>query len=459
MKDKIYESSESELLSLSGLIDIYNKLGVRKILFKYLAPNDNSKNQPYLAPHISELSFMPTGSFFEEPSSSQKTNDIKRKIRYKASLNFGWLASDSRIYPALETKIIYYPQYPEVRLSGFLKGCNADISKWMNEKKFGRSEGRILFFGIHPDNRIIAWLATPESRIAREINNAPAVKISSVFSCLAEEDISTRSLLIKELQQIHAKGGISGKRMNNRKEILPYSAPNAGGYTLEAELGIAPNGYAEPDFHGWEVKQFGVKGFAQSVASKPLTLMTPQPDGGVYVENGILFFLKKYGYSSLKKFDRYDFNGCHYFNKSSKKTNLILCLNKFDIANGKITESDGSLLLKDENDNVVASWSFHKLLEHWKKKHNKAVYVPSVKEKVGSALTYKYGNLISLYSGTSFEKLLRAISLGYIYLDPACRVNNISTKPDVKHRWQFRIKHKHLHYLYNDEEMIDILLN
>ncbi|MEO0062747.1 MAG: hypothetical protein RLZZ08_1307, partial [Pseudomonadota bacterium] len=34
-------------------------------------------------------------------------------------------------------------------------------------------------------------------------------------------------------------------------------------YTLEAELGITPNGIAEPDFQGWEVKQYGVRDFVR----------------------------------------------------------------------------------------------------------------------------------------------------------------------------------------------------
>jgi hypothetical protein len=44
---------------------------------------------------------------------------------------------------------------------------------------------------------------------------------------------------------------------------MACEAPNCGGYTLEAELGITPNGYSEPDFLGWEVKQFGVANFAR----------------------------------------------------------------------------------------------------------------------------------------------------------------------------------------------------
>ncbi len=34
--------------------------------------------------------------------------------------------------------------------------------------------------------------------------------------------------------------------------ITPYLARNGGGYTLEAELGILPNSYSEPDLLGWE---------------------------------------------------------------------------------------------------------------------------------------------------------------------------------------------------------------
>ena len=76
----------------------------------------------------------------------------------------------------------------------------------------------------------------------------------------------------------------------------PYSARNGGGYTLEAELGILPNGYAEPDFMGWEVKQYGVRDFERYTAKSPVTLMTPEPTGGVYRDGGLEVFLRRFGY-------------------------------------------------------------------------------------------------------------------------------------------------------------------
>ena len=38
----------------------------------------------------------------------------------------------------------------------------------------------------------------------------------------------------------------------------------------------------EPDFLGWEVKQFAVEDFERIESAKPITVMTPEPDGGFY---------------------------------------------------------------------------------------------------------------------------------------------------------------------------------
>jgi len=41
-----------------------------------------------------------------------------------------------------------------------------------------------------------------------------------------------------------------------------------GGYTLEAELGIIPNGKAEPDYLGYEVKQYSVTNLNRITAGR-----------------------------------------------------------------------------------------------------------------------------------------------------------------------------------------------
>ncbi len=458
MKYKIYDTPISMNLGIEDLKKIFREKGVIQIFCKKLAPNDNSKNQPYLASHISELSFLPTGDMTQEPSTSLKTKDPKRQIRYKAPLPLSWIDEVGNEYVAPGAQVIYYPQYPEVRLSGFLKGCRADLSEWMQPTKKGRSEGRTLFFGIHSDGRILGWLSPPDSQISSEVHDTPLIDVTSVFSELVDSKRpqTSKAMLVEELKRIHSLGSISSKRLDKFGNEKSYKAANGGGYTLEAELGVIPNGIAEPDYHGWEVKQFAVSKFGLS-ASKPQTLMTPQPDGGVYFEEGIVSFIKKYGYADATQADRYNFNGRHFYGKKLEKTGLTLFVDGFDAETGKISKSDGCMGLVDGKGNIAASWSFAKLIGHWKKKHNKAVYIPSIKSSVAGIPSYHYGNIVRFYEGTTFEKWLISLVAGRVYLDPGSRVNDISTKPSVKHRWQFRCKHSDLGYLYESYEELDVL--
>jgi len=134
-KPAIYDIASSASLSLTGLLSIYSSLGVSRIIFKLLSPNDNSKNQPYLAGHITDIGFLPTGEISASISSSGKISNPKRKIKYTAPLDLSWISSEGTIYPAPKAKVIYYPQYPEVRLSGFIAGCKFDMGGWMDPAK------------------------------------------------------------------------------------------------------------------------------------------------------------------------------------------------------------------------------------------------------------------------------------------------------------------------------------
>ena len=51
-------------------------------------------------------------------------------------------------------------------------------------------------------------------------------------------------------------------------------------------LRVIPNGKAEPDFLGWEIKAY---------SSSRITLMTPEPDGGMYGEEGVKVFVREFG--------------------------------------------------------------------------------------------------------------------------------------------------------------------
>src|SRR5690606_18422827 len=148
---------------------------------KKLAPNDNSKNQPYFGFQITDLPFIPTDEMKASQSSSNKTKNPNRKIKYKASIKLKWIGADGKIYPAPHAQLIYYPQYPEVRFSGFLLGSQVDLSRWMAHEKQGRAENRWLILGVAEDKTVYGYLASPESELSKELQNTRLTRITSVF--------------------------------------------------------------------------------------------------------------------------------------------------------------------------------------------------------------------------------------------------------------------------------------
>ena len=223
---------------------------------------------------------------------------------------------------------------------------------------------------------------------------------------------------------------------------------------MEAELGITPNGYSAPDYLGWEIKQFGVRKFTL-LNSKAITLMTPEPTGGIYKELGVESFIRTYGYEDQNRDDRFNFNGVHKVGEKQKKTNLTLQLVGFDEETGKIRNTDGKIVLLDENGNETANWSFTSLLKHWNKKHNQACYIPSLSITTPQR-QYQYGQNILLGIGTDFQLFLQEMNEGNVYYDPGIKMENASTKPKTKRRSQFRIKSKFLNNLYKKHEYIEL---
>lgn len=489
IKPALYDTDASQILSLETLFTIYRHHNVDRVICKLLSPNDNSKNQPYLAGHFTDIGYIPTKKLVASPSTSRKTSDPKRQVKFTAGLSYNWLSPDGTAFPAPTAKLIYYPQFPEVRLSGFVKGCPIDMGGWMDPAKRGRAEGRVLFWGLRRDGAIFAYLATPGSRLAKEVKDTEFVALSSVLRELpyarseprhafdvesavneqlalypAEDFFArqgnsadrSRYLLLGELRRIHNAGSITSKKLNSQGIAESYRARNGGGYTLEAELGVVPNGIAEPDFHGWEIKQFGVKKF-HLTDSKALTVMTPEPDGGFYVREGVKPFMHRYGYKNSKVADRRDFTGRHFFEKPCDKTSLTLVMPGFDADSSRMLDASGYVGLLDVKNNLAASWSFAKLLDHWKKKHSKSAYVPSLASDTADGVrAYYYGKTVRLYEGTNIELLLGAVAREKVYYDPGIKMEHVSTKALVKKRSQFRIKSKDLDSLYHDLYIVDV---
>ncbi len=236
---------------------------------------------------------------------------------------------------------------------------------------------------------------------------------------------------------------------------MACDAPNCGGYTLEAELGITPNGYAEPDFLGWEVKQFGVDNFNR-VGSAVITLMTPEPTAGLYVSEGVDYFIRTYGYPDQNnRPDRLNFGGVHKAGVPHGRTGLTMQLIGFDGSIGKIKSSTGRIALVDKQGNEAAAWSFASMLKHWNRKHNQACYVPSLTSSQ-PVKQYRCGNLITLGVDTDFQLFLQQMFVGNIYYDRGIKMENVSTRPVVKRRSQFRIKSSFLKNLYRKNEVTDV---
>jgi len=112
---------------------------------------------------------------------------------------------------------------------------------------------------------------------------------------------SSYELLITALRRIINQGWIASKRLDGGGRILECRHPNCGGFTLEAELGVRPNSLAAPDYEGWEVKQYGVRNLERP-GRQPITLMTPEPDGGLVVGPTVfLFFLGRWGWQDARE--------------------------------------------------------------------------------------------------------------------------------------------------------------
>lgn len=413
--------------------------GATRMVAKRLATNDNSKQQIYLGSDFEVLNVIPFGNIYED--SSEKHQILK------APLNFRWLQPDGSITPAPGAQLILYPQYPEVRMSGFLqKSINAP-----SELMKSREAGRVLFLGIGQTGEITGAIVSPQDALAKEFEAVVAGRTDRVFHeiaiGIAIED--TKAKLLAELRRIASLEWITSKRLLGDGSLGPCESPNCGGYTLEAELGVKPNGFSEPDYLGWEVKQHGVANLDRPLSGGPVTLMTPEPTGGYYKEKGVEAFLRKYGYADRQgREDRINFGGVYRVGVAVPLTNLTLTLDGYDAAKNKLVDATKGITLLDAKGNAAAVWNYTGLIDHWKRKHERAVYIPSMMRSE-PARQYRYSKSVLLGQETDFFRFLKAMAAGHVYYDPGIKLEGASTKkPKAKRRSQFRIRLAELSSLY-----------
>ena len=151
----------------SSLASLMTSLGVKRAVYKRLSENDNSKQQIYLGSDFSFLTELPFGEITKYP-------DVKMP-NFKAPVELWWINESEETAPAPDAQLILYPKYPEVRLSGFMRGCRAAPSGYMSpipaEERGEKNarDGRILILGITDEGRIYSYLAIKDSPVARSI--------------------------------------------------------------------------------------------------------------------------------------------------------------------------------------------------------------------------------------------------------------------------------------------------
>lgn len=424
--------------SLQSLSKSFESLGCSEILIKLLAVNqDNEKNQIYLGYSLELLSILPGRVSFRTPSESKsKSGSNVGQSIVEHALEFYWIEDGKAPAIAPKAKIIDYFQYPEMRFSGFLSGCEnpPDSLRRDSQDGYGR---RVLVFGVSDQKVYGTVLTDKSSNLVDEIISSPNWPIHAMFKQLkitnSIEKVINPDQLLHELRSI----GSTSLYESQILRILggatePFRGTQGAGWTLEALLGIPRNSSGLPDKYGFELKAF---------LSSTITLMTPEPDFGYRYEKGLTAFLKKYGWQGTKKDGSQRFNGKHNTLGVYKKSGLKLEIENWDV-NANSPTGSGSpnvLLIDPESREIAAGWTFEKLAEKWGKKHAGAMYVKAHKylqEPRPLASHYSFGPQVYCGQGTSALLFLKAIGLGAVYLDPGDRVNE---QGEEKKRTQWRV--------------------
>jgi len=423
-----------------ALAEFMVTLGVKKAFFKQLSENDNSKQQIYLGGDFKALTDIPFGEII-------RYSDLKEP-NFKAPVDFWWINNERQYSQAPTTQLILYPRYPEVRLSGFMTGCPTAPKGYMDPipkdkrgEKNGK-DGRILVLGITTENRVYAFLAVKESAVSNSLLGAHLPEDFSGGTLqrfpLTDEGTRSKEFLLARLSEIHHLGWIESCRLDKNGKNIKYNARNGGGYTLESLFGIIPNGKADPDFMGWELKAF---------SKSRLTLMTPEPDAGFYNKAGAKEFVLKYGRNVPNKV-KY-FTGTHKVGDKNKTSGMLMELKGFNRAKGTIEDINGGIYLLAPDGSEAAIWSFPVLISHWCRKHAHTCYVRCKSELQNGEQGFSYLTPAYLGEGTDFSLFLQAMAMGKIVYDPGSSISILpSGNTGVKARSQFRMNFKQLGSLY-----------
>lgn len=455
--------------SASTLSEIENTLrahGADRAVLKMLPKNANDKNQVYWANSFSSLYNNFDLTLSERGASTSLTKDRSTPgtcIPEAVFNDFSWVKRSGVRVKAKNVKVIVYTQYPEARLSGFLTVENTMPQSLAIEfTKKNPKSNRLLVLARLPGGSCLAFVYLGvENDLEAEVRNLPGLEGSKVCKLL-NLNLGLSEKLFTQLAKV-VSGPLKGCRLDRYGNTLPFSGTQVCGYTLEHALGIVPNSDKDGDLYGIELKTH---------TQVKVTLFTPEPDFGLYVE-GFEKFMRKYGYENDGEdgAKEWRLTGVHKAGKRSAKSGLTLQVREYHVAgleNSKsdwVREPDGSrtpfpydsatsltsklnaveVVLVDDHGFIAAGWSLERLMNNWGVKHNEVVYLSASKfendneEEFNAGFEYKvsFAPKVHWCRDTSAERLLDAIDKGVIFLDPAPKfVPNDPSKNKRRAQWR-----------------------
>lgn len=425
----------SGITNIEQLRNLLAEEGIRTAYVKKLsAKQDNEKNQIYFGSQLPGLInlFPATLSFREGSTSTNKRKSKAGQPIIEGQLDFAWLDRSGTRRKAPNTRIIDYFQYPEVRMSGFLKGCSKppDALRRNNQAAYGQ---RILVMGTAKDGQVLGIVLTElEDTIVSSFPELPFVPSSGVLQVLLIAGAAGRDpaeLLREEVTAI-VQQGWHWSRILKASGVEPFSGSQGGGYTLEALLGVTANGDKKPDAHGFEVKSF---------SGSRISLMTPTADYGFDGDHPFREFMERYGRPGKKDDGSTRFVGLHRAGEICSGTGLAMRVAGYDPLDESFAASGniGVELFDPDTGEIAAGWSLEKLGNCWNAKHANALYI-AAKRRAGDdgRNEYSYGPGWVTGTGTDVFRLIRGIASGLVFFDPA---HSIYADGKAKVRPQWRI--------------------
>lgn len=423
--------------NLEQLRTLFRGQGVRTAYLKHLSEKqDNSKNQIYLGGGLDGVTnlFPATVHVRSASESLTKRRSSSGTPKLEARLDFAWLGANGQRHDAPNTRIIDYFQYPEVRMSGFLKGCDDAPASLRRDEQADYGK-RILVMGTASDGKVVGIVLTErDDPLVAAFPDLPVAGTGGVLRVLnIDGDAGTppAELLRAEISAI-ARGGWHASVINRGGVITPFVGAQGGGYTLEALLGVAANGRKAPDRHGFEIKSF---------SGSRISLMTPTPDGGYQGDNSFREFMARYGHAGVKDDGSLRFTGLHRCGIVNARTGLGMRLTGFDRETDTFTDAADVRveLWSAETGDIAASWSLEKMANCWNAKHANALYIPFRDRVSENGLKeYQYTPRWLTGKGTDVWRLLRAINTGMVFYDPADTIY-ADGRSKVRSQWRINV--------------------